>query len=345
MKTLKAIALITPSLFLLSACDPPIPQSLLVEQAERVVQCGEPGEISFHMDPSFADLVDTWNGPLMTGCPDLSIYAADSASDAQLVASIFPAPCEAIASAPMAYDAAAIAFYLDEAFSINLSGEAIQGIFSGSISNWSDPLLAELNPEVSFPDLAIEVIPSSGAALIESMESWSEELSGQPSTFSLLQDDPAAVFSDIIFEMPAGSIGLFPLSETSVAGATFANIETPNGIILADQQSIYAGSTLFSTETTGSFVNVQLDLQATPLPSPGTSEAALPYKAMVPVTLSICGEDSLAVRAAARYAVRLDAQGLIATSALVSLEEQVRVASAEVLGAGLPVPEVVPEEN
>lgn len=81
------------------------------------------------------------------------------------------------------------------------------------------------------------------------------------------------------------------------------------------------------------------------MPSPGTSEAALPYKALVPVTLTICGEDSLAARAVARYTVRLDSQGLIATSALVALEEKVRVASAGILGTGLPIPEVPEVSN
>jgi hypothetical protein len=268
------------------------------------------------------------------------MFPADSAADAQIVASIFPPSCEAIASAPVAYDAAAIVFYLEEAFSINLSGEAIQGIFTGEITNWSDPLIAQSNPEVVFPVLEISVVPSSSSLLIEAMERWTEELNGERSSFSLLQEDSEALFSDLIFELPAGGIGLFPLSEATIAGATVANIETPDGILLPDQQSIYAGSTMFSTETNGQIITTKFETQATPLPSPGTSDAALPYKALVPVTLTICNEDSLAVRAVSRFAVRLDAQGLIATSALVGLEEKVRVTSAAVLGTGLPVPEV-----
>lgn len=340
MKRLKIGLLATASLFALTACDPPIPQSLLVEQAEQIVQCGEAGEVSIYLDPGFADLAYTWNEPLAAACPELSMFPADTAADAQIVASIFPASCEAIASAPIAYDAAAIVFYLDEAFSINLSGETIQGIFNGGITNWSDPLIAQSNPEVVFPDLPIYVVPSSNSLLIEAMERWAEELTGERSTFSLLQDDPESLFSDLIIELPAGGIGLFPLSEATIAGATVANIETPDGILLPDQQSIYAGSTMFSTETNGQVIKAKFEIQSTPLPSPGTSEAALPYKALVPVTLTICNEDSLALRAVSRFAVRLDAQGLIATSALVGLEEKVRVASAAVLGTGLPVPEV-----
>ena len=340
MKRLKIGLVAAASLFTLTACDPPIPQSLLVEQAEQIVQCGEAGEVSIYLDPGFADLAYTWNEPLVAACPKLSMFPADSAADAQIVASIFPTSCEAIASAPVAYDAAAIVFYLEEAFSINLSGEAIQGIFTGEITNWSDPLIAQSNPEVVFPDLEISVVPNSSALLIEAMERWTQELSGEGSSFSLLREDSEALFSDLIFELPAGGIGLFPLSEATIAGATVANIETPDGILLPDQQSIYAGSTMFSTETNGQIITTKFETQATPLPSPGTSDAALPYKALVPVTLTICNEDSLAVRAVSRFAVRLDAQGLIATSALVGLEEKVRVTSAAVLGTGLPVPEV-----
>jgi hypothetical protein len=340
LKRLKIGLVAAASLFTLTACDPPIPQSLLVEQAEQIVQCGEAGEVSIYLDPGFADLAYTWNEPLVAACPELSMFPADSAADAQIVASIFPTSCEAIASAPVAYDAAAIVFYLEEAFSINLSGEAIQGIFTGEITYWSDPLIAQSNPEVVFPDLEISVLPNSSALLIEAMERWTQELSGEGSSFSLLREDSEALFSDLIFELPAGGIGLFPLSEATIAGATVANIETPDGILLPDQQSIYAGSTMFSTETNGQIITPKFETQATPLPSPGTSDAALPYKALVPVTLTICNEDSLAVRAVSRFAVRLDAQGLIATSALVGLEEKVRVTSAAVLGTGLPVPEV-----
>lgn len=340
MKRFKIGLVAIVSLFTLTACDPPIPQSLLVEQAEQVVQCGEAGEVSIYLDPGFADLAYTWNEPLVAACPQLSMFPADAAEDAQIVASIFPVQCEATASAPIAYDAAAIVFYLEEAFSINLSGQAIQGIFSGAITNWSDPLIAQSNPEVAFPDLPISVVPSSNSLLIEAMERWTEELSGASTSFSLLQEDPAVLFSDLVFELPAGGIGLFPLSEATIAGATVANIETADGVLLPDQQSIYAASTMFSTETNGQIITAKFETQATPLPSPGTSDAALPYKALVPVTLTICNEDSLSLRAIARFAVRLDAQGLIATSALVGLEEKVRVASAAVLGTGLPVPEV-----
>ncbi len=300
--------------------------------------CGEPGEIAFYADPSFVDLIDTWNEPLVTGCPELSIVSA-GVNEAQIVASIFPPLCNAIASAPIAYDAAAIVFYLDEAFSITLSGDVIQDIFSGGISKWSDPALESLNPEVVFPDLEINVVSSSNSQLISAMERWSEELSGQARTFNLLQDDRDAVFSDLIYEMPAGSIGLFPLSEASTAGATVANIQTKDAVLLPDQQSIYAASTMFTTETNGQFVAAKFSSDSNPLPSPGTSQPALPYKALVPVTLSICNEDTLAARAVARFTVRLDSQGLIATSTLVGLEEKVRVVSAEVLGEGLPLPE------
>lgn len=340
MRKLGLSLIATISLVTLTACDPPIPQSILVEQAERVVQCGDAGEVSMYLDPSFSDLAVTWNESLVAACPNLSIVATDSALDAQIVASIFPAQCEPLASAPIAYDAAAVAFYLDEAFSLNLSGEAIQGIFSGEITNWSASLIAELNPEIDFPDLPINVVPSSNSLLIEAMQRWTGELSGQDKNFDLLRDDSEAIFSDLIFEMPAGSIGLFPLSEASIAGASVANVITPEGILLPDQQSIYAASTMFNTETNGQLITAQFESGAVPLPSPGTSDAALPYKALVPVTLTICNEDSLAVRAVSRFTVRLDAQGLIATSSLVGLEEKVRVASAGVLGTGLPVPEV-----
>lgn len=56
--------------------------------------------------------------------------------------------------------------------------------------------------------------------------------------------------------------------------------------------------------------------------------------------MDVCGEDTLLKRALARYFLRLDAQGLISTTTVYSLQGDVRLEAAAVVGEGLPLPEV-----
>lgn len=344
-RKLALVALSVGVLTTLTACDPPIPQSLLVAQAEQVVQCGEPGEVSIYMDSGYADLSYTWQEMLATSCPDLIFTPAEDSSEANLVVSGLRPSCEAAANAPLGYDAAAVVFYLDEAFALNLTGPVLAGIFSGEITNWSDPDIAEQNPEVELPDLEIMVVPTSAIAVIGAMQDWVAEMSGELAEFALLEDDPEAFFADVAAELEAGSIGLIPLSDALSAGATIANIVNQDGeVILPDQQSLYAGSTMFGFESFDQSVIALFDKNKAPHASPGSSTVAEPYQAMFPVDLYLCGEDSLSLRAAARFLVRLDAQGVIATSSILALDEDVRVAAAAVLGSGLPVPEFTPSE-
>jgi len=344
-RKLALLALSVGVLTTLTACDPPIPQSLLVAQAELEVQCGEPGEVSIYMDSGYADLSYTWQEMLATSCPDLVFTPVEDSSEADLVVSGLRPSCEAVANAPLGYDSAAVIFYLDEAFSLNLTGEVIAGIFSGEITNWNDPIIAEQNPEVDLPDLEIAVVPTSATAVINSMQNWTEEMSGAATEFVLLADDPEALFADVAAELEAGSIGLIPLSDALIAGATIANIVNQEGeVILPDQQSLYSGSTMFGFESFDQSVIALFDENKAPHASPGSSTVAKPYKAMFPIDVYLCGEDSLTLRAAARFLVRLDAQGVIATSSIFALDEDVRVAAAAVLGSGLPVPEFTPSE-
>lgn len=338
---LKISAIATAALSLLTACDPPIPQSILVARAEEQVQCGEPGELSIYSDYGFADLGSTWIEMLSAACPELTINQAEFSDTADLVMSSTAAPCEPVAQAPVAFDSAAIVFYLDEAFAINLSAEAVQGIFSGAITNWSDPLLAKDNPEIAFPDLEITVESRSHQSAIEAMERWTADMSGQEVAFGLLEPALDVIFSDLTFEFLPGTIAMIPMSDALAAGATPANIVKSDGVIVVpEQQSIYAASTMFGFDSMDTVVSAQFDPGIEPHPSPGTSEVAIPYEALYPINLAICGEDNLSKRAVARYVVRLDAQGVVATSSVVGLDEDLRVASATVLGVGLPQPDL-----
>jgi phosphate transport system substrate-binding protein len=340
-KNLRFAALSVVVLSTLTACDPPIPQSILVARAEQEVQCGEPGEVSIYADYGFADLGTTWTEMLSSACPEIATSASEAASAADLVVSSLAAPCEPIASAPVAFDAAAIVFYLDEAFALNLSSATIQGIFSGVITNWSDKAIAADNPEVAFPDLEITVQPESHPAAIEAMQRWTAQLTGQEVAFTKVAPAADVVLSDLYFEFMPGTIALIPMSDALIAGATPANVVKGDGsIVVPEQQTLYSASTMFGFTEEDAKVTATFDQNIEPHPSPGTSEVAVPYEAMYPINLNICGEDNLTKRAVARYVVRLDAQGVVATSSVFGVDENLRVASATVLGTGLPQPDM-----
>jgi phosphate transport system substrate-binding protein len=52
----------------------------------------------------------------------------------------------------------AIPFNLSGVDTLNLTPEVIGGIFANTITNWSDPVIADLNPDVALPDLAINPV-------------------------------------------------------------------------------------------------------------------------------------------------------------------------------------------
>ncbi len=52
----------------------------------------------------------------------------------------------------------AIPYNLPGVDSLNLTPDVIGGIFANTITNWNDPAIAEINPDVELPDLAINPV-------------------------------------------------------------------------------------------------------------------------------------------------------------------------------------------
>jgi hypothetical protein len=333
----------------LTACDPPIPEALLIAAAEREVQCQD-GSQTIYAEAGYAELTGSW-AELMGGqCETMSIELADSIEDADLVMHSDGAPsCEAHATAPVGFDAGAITFFLDAAIALNLSPEVIAGIFDGTIEFWSDPELAPLNPEIEFEDIPIVVVPEAPQAAIDALRSWITELTGEEPSLSLLEPADGTYWSDSVSLLENGQIGLFPYSEVAYLGALYAGVayedsEGVTQVLQPSPQSIYVASTRWKVEKTELGLDSSFDPSLDAQPFPGTGEAGAPYQMVYPVYIDLCGEDNLLQRAIARYVVRLDAQGLMATSTLGPLPEWIRVESAIALGKGLPTVEINPED-
>ena len=339
----KVATVATVALFTLTACDPPIPESLLVAQAEQVVTC-ETGEVTMGLESGFADLGYAWSEMAIAACPEMLISASES-SEADLVVSSRTDLCEPIAQAPIAFDSAAVVFYLDEAFSLNLSLEAIAGIFSGEITDWGDELIAKDNPDVDLTGIPINVVPQSSNAAIAAMQAWIKQSTGAESSLALVTQEDGTYWPDLLFSLESGSVALAPMSDVLLNGLVPANIVLPSGeVLVPEQASFFAGASQFDFEQSENAVVATMNFDKEPLPFPGTTEIATPYQATFPIDVTICGEDTLLKRAVARYIVRLDAQGIVATSTVTALPEDMRVAAASVLGKGLPVPEIDPAD-
>lgn len=82
----------------------------------------------------------------------------------------------------------AVAFNLPGVDSVNMDGETIAQVFTGEITEWNDPAIAEQNPEADLPDTRITVVhrnDESGTTenfqeylAAAAPEVWTEEVSG-----------------------------------------------------------------------------------------------------------------------------------------------------------------------
>ncbi len=331
----------------LTGCNPPMPESLKVELAERTVQCGE-SFVDLSVFPEFADVADFWNSSMDEDCAGtmgLNLVEGDLSGNGLGISSA-AAACQPYASVPLAVDAAVVSFYFDDIYELNLSAKAVAEIFSGKVTNWSDPLIADLNPSVELPDLEITVIPDAPQAAIDAMELWVGSLVGETVSFDLLAGSETSEV-DALYAMGPGEIKLTSFAALQVSGMGYANfVKDANdleSLVLPDAQSIQTA--IGQTVVTGVAPNLSFvyDPSIEALPLPGQFEALLPWGAVFPVQLSLCGEDSLDARFAGRYMLRLDAQGSISTGVFSPLKEEIRVAAISVVDDGLPEVEI-PED-
>lgn len=338
-KALAAGVSVTAAL-VLSGCNPPMPESLKVELAERTVQCGE-GFVDAAVFEEMVDVAEFWNGSMDTACASsmgLNLLAGEPVTNGIEITQ-GSTICQAYATVPVAVDAAVVSFYFEEIYELNLSAEAVAGIFSGAITNWNDPKIADLNPNVELPDLAINVIPSTPAPAISAMEKWVGSLLGTEPKFSLLSASEESEI-DLLYSMAEGDVKLTTFSTLQLSGMGYANFVKDasdlDTVLLPDTLTIQTaiGQTVISGEAPN--LTFEYDPSIEPQPLPGQFEALLPWGAVFPVNMSLCGEDSLQTRYVARYLLRLDAQGSISTGVFSPLEEKVRVAAISVVDDGLP---------
>jgi phosphate transport system substrate-binding protein len=342
VKTAAAALLVSLSL---SACDPPIPPGLLALQAELEVQC-EDGEISAAFPDSMTDLALTWSDSLLVACENMVLTSleADAKNPDLLVSEpgLVAGRCEPFAEVPIAIDAAVLVINIPDFFEIFLTAQQIVDIFNGTISNWSDPALAQFNGDFPLPDLPIvlptEATPTTKAALSE----WIGRLAGAPLDLSGIADANQESVSALATPAEEGAISIASYGTATFAGsATVALMVDPNdpeSFVRPSYAELVSASTQLTSTTEGSGIKVNLDPSIEPQAEAGLDEAVVPYQAIYPVNMALCGEDTTLKRTMGRYLLRQDSQGVILSSTLIPLPESIRVESIGVVVVGLPVP-------
>lgn len=340
MRKFKFAALAVGISLMLTACDPPMPESLLVEIAEQNIQC-ENGTVDVSVPHAAAELTSTWLDAMTISCEAMSFQTVADGEEAAIVMSAdAPKNCTPFASTPFSIDAAVFATNVAEGATINLNAQIIEGILGGSISNWNDAQITEANPDFELPATPVKLVKESPAAAITAMSSWLETLGAELPKGSLTASDKDP--QEILSNLDDGSIALVAYSESLLFGATLANVligsDTYADAVVPGLDTITSASTQWVITKTDSTVAVELDPKLAPVAPEGSDEAPLPYQAIFPITMNLCGQDSTLVRTIGRYFLRQDQQGVLATSTMIPLTEKLRIAGATLVAKGLPTP-------
>ena len=329
----------------LTACDPPMPESLLIAQAELEVQC-ETGDVSLSLPEALTDVGYNWSDSLTFGCADMTLTTMDeSSTDANLIlgeASLIAARCEAFEQVPIAIDAAVLVVNIPDIFEVYLDPTQIVGIFNGTITSWADPALAVNNEGYTFPDIPIVLPTQATVSAKQALAEWIGRLAGEPLILDSIADAEGVTDIELSMPMEEGAIGIASFSAATYMGSTIAAIATTPGdyesLIFVDNGSISSASTQLVVTTSENGLDLVLDPSIEPTPEQGTFEALAPYQAIFPVRLALCGTDSTLVRTAARYLLRQDSQGVIASATMLPLPEAARIEAIQLVVVGLPVP-------
>jgi phosphate transport system substrate-binding protein len=276
----------------------------------------------------------------------MTITTTDEFStDSNLVigeSSLIAARCEAFEQVPVALDAAVLVVNIPDIFEVFLDPSQIVGIFNGTITSWADPALVVNNEGYSFPDIPIVLPTQATVSAKNALSEWISRLAGEPLVLDGIAD--AAGVTDIELSMPMeeGAIGIASFSAATYMGSAIVAILTTPGdfesLIFADSGSITSAGTQLVATTGANGLELALDPTIEPTPEDGTFEALVPYQAIYPVSMALCGADNTLIRTAARYLLRQDSQGVIASATMLPLPESARIEAIKLVVVGLPVP-------
>ena len=347
MSPVKRISAVLTALCLatvLTACDPPMPEDLKVALAEKTVLC-EPGLAELQLPEAISDLGSTWSDAMAVACTDMQLGVVDSLTEKSgLVISPVGATSEqSFLKVPFAIDAAVLVVNLPEVYEIYLSAATINGIFSGEITNWNDPLVLADNSGIDLPNQKIILPKLALPAAKASLSSWIETLTGEPLDLSKISDAKVSE-SELAMPEASGAISIASYSSALLNGSVFAAVLAEAGnidsAVLASTETIYSASTQLVSKVTGDEISITLDPAIAPSAPEGSATASAPYQAVFVVELNFIGDESKLVRTAGRYLMRQESKGVISSSTMLPMPESVRILAVKIIEKGLTVPAV-----
>jgi len=332
-----------------------MPPEFKADLAERYVTCS-PGEIAISTVPELAEVTQAWADGITENCGDMSASIIDPVVDVDTPVDVFiTAPgqtptCTAAASSPVGIDAVAVAVTVEGLDGVIFSPAVLHRALSGGMTSWSDPELQELNPDIELTDTPVVLRTSARPQDIAALNDWMTRLdsAGWPGSPSGLVADAAFDAEAIITELETeGMISVGPASLITNNSLQSVSIQTSpdlEPVYLNTDTVISAGTQMVAT-TSGSIVTAALDPALAPVPPAGSDVALEPWQALNQFTITVCsGANEMAGRAFARYALRLDSQGVMIVAGFTELPEQIRTAGVAAVSEGLPEPTIPPSD-
>jgi hypothetical protein len=340
---------------LLTACDPPMPPEMLAQLAEQSYTCVE-GDVSVAAEPSNATVVDTLAEGLAAACIDpleaMTISRSDDLQSADIViAAGTYEGCTPFASVPYGFDAGVVSYNVPGTDSLNLGYKTMASLLNGEIGNWNDPAIAKDNPDLTLPDLPVTVRLS---AEPNSMKALATALAFQGANLDIENFEPVNLFDGSVPEpLVEGELEIIPNSVAVFNGLPTIGLnsgekdpETGDMLFaVAGEESFFAAGTQLVAKTKDSTLTMSVDSKIEPQPMFEGEVAAIPYQAIFPLTMTLCGEDTLLKRAAAAFMLRLDSQGALGYLNISQLPEVVRYSAVGLVRKGLPTPTVAPKSE
>ena len=335
----------------LTACTPPMPPEVKAEIAERYVTCVD-GDLSISAPIEFVDVAQAWVDGLSESCAGFTGAIVDSASPADVFISASGSNpnCSVLASSPVGLDSVAISVTVEGLEGVIFTPALLHRALSGQMNSWADPELQELNPELELSDSPVVLRPSVRSTDLTALNDWMSRLDpagwpGAPSGLAVNDlFDPEIAATEIEAD---GTISVLPASFALAYSAQTIRIQTDleQDAVGVNSESIYSAGTQYVSTVSDSIASASLDPTLSPVPPPGSDEAAAPWQALNEYTVSVCsGANEMVGRAFARYALRLDSQGSLPIAGFFETPEQIRIAGVDAVSEGLPEPTIPPTD-
>ncbi|MFZ9751483.1 MAG: hypothetical protein ACO3CN_05220, partial [Candidatus Nanopelagicales bacterium] len=165
MKSVKFVGLGIAAI-LVASCTPPLPPEVLAGQAEATINC----EVANTNVDGPAELGDNFfliADSLLTACPDHVVNFSPGDTSAEVLISdstptsaeisLFNQRCPAseVLLSPAYGIPATISLQVTGLEGLALDARAIGGLLDGSITNWNDPIIQELNPDFQLDSVPV----------------------------------------------------------------------------------------------------------------------------------------------------------------------------------------------